>query len=290
MFSNMKTSTKRRNTVESQKRGLLEPPAWETTNEFLRWAATVLSERRLRCAISNRRLSPTTVSIERVDESLGYSAENCILIHSIFQSRGGVYQWTRERFQSLSQMAEIQSSFNEEEVTEALAHDDAIREQGGLRPVVYSKHVDECEWTEHEDIKDAAAYRNVTYRCVTNRAQNEYATPTDGIHFRYDRKRKRLSPNSLYTFFQMIKNSTAQATKRRNKRGRDMSYDLTIRDLLELWRSQQGRCAYTRVPMSTRANTPCKCSPERIRNDIGYVTGNVVLVITECNSGTQWDL
>lgn len=286
MYRNMKNTTNKRN----EKGRKHDPPEWSNLNEFYEWIARVLSEKRLRCAISDRILSPSTISIERKDESLGYSPENCILIDEIFQSRGGVYQWTRERYQSLLQHAEAEYCFNEQDALDALACDEEFRKHGGYRPVVYSKHADEDEWKKHTDSREAAAYRNVTVGCVRDRAYNEYATTSDGIHFRYDKKRKRLHPPPLYVFFQTLFHSTVQTTKKRNNRGRDMSHDFSIRNFIELWQTQKGRCAYTGIPMATTANTPCKCSPERCKNNVGYVQGNVIFVITECNSRAKWNL
>jgi len=284
MYRNMKNSTNARN----KKGRKHDPPKWSNVNEFYKWVARVLSEKRLRCAISDRILSSSTISIERKNESLGYSPENCILIDAIFQSRGGVYQWTRERYQNLLQYAE--DCFNEQDALDALAYDEEFREQGGYRPVVYSKHADEDDWKKHTDVRDAAKHRNVTVGCVRDRAYNEYATTSDGIHFRYDKKRKRLHPPPLYVFFQTLFHSTVQSTKKRNDLGRDLSHSFTIRNYIELWQTQKGRCAYTGIPMTTAANTPCKCSPERRDNDVGYVPGNVTLVITECNNRAQWNL
>ncbi len=214
-----------------------------------------------------------------------------MFIDEIFQSRGGVYQWTRERYQEITQLVDEGDCFNELDVKDALAHDEEFHAQGGYRPAVYSKHVDEGEGKHHTDVRDAAAYRNVNVNTVRDRALNDYNTTCDGVHFRYDtqRERKRLHPNSLYVFFQKLYHSTIQSIKQRNKNGRDLSHEFSIRNYIELWQTQRGRCAYTGVPMAVAANTRFKCSPERIDNNIGYVPGNVILVITECNSRAQWD-
>ena len=263
-------------------------PEWKSQREFLAWARRQLTRQDLKCSISDRPLKATAISIERLDESLGYSPSNCVFIRPEFQARGGVYQWTRERYQSLLQTSV--DMYDQGQVEEALSHEACSIAQGGKRPTVWSKHVDESEWTEHESIQQAAAQRGVPPGLVTDRARQQYKTTYDGVHYRYEMARKVLHPNCLHRFFQMIHDSTVESTKKRNEKGRNHAHDMTIRDWIERWQAQRGRCAYTGVCMSIATNTAWKCSPERKDNAMGYVKGNVVLIVTECNNRTQWSL
>lgn len=69
------------------------------------------------------------------------------------------------------------------------------------------------------------------------------------------------------------------------KRARNMGwqFDVDRNYLVDLWHEQQGRCAVSGMPMQTQSGTreeknPYRASLDRIRNDLGYVRGNVRFV------------
>jgi hypothetical protein len=67
--------------------------------------------------------------------------------------------------------------------------------------------------------------------------------------------------------------------------------DLTIciDDLVYLWEKQQGRCHWLNIKMSLEdleiKDSPFAPSVERLNNDLGYVSGNVVLASRFANRG-----
>jgi hypothetical protein len=53
--------------------------------------------------------------------------------------------------------------------------------------------------------------------------------------------------------------------------------------LKEVWQEQEGRCAYTKLPLTADANQLTTMSLDRIDSDLDYVNGNVQLVCVAVN-------
>ena len=72
---------------------------WNGVIEFRKWMAYELEKLRFGCKYSGLKLTPENISIERLDESKGYSSANCTFIYKEFQV--GHCQWSREKVQSV---------------------------------------------------------------------------------------------------------------------------------------------------------------------------------------------
>lgn len=68
-------------------------------DESRKFMADELEKSGFGCKYSDLKLTPKNVSIERLDESKGYSSANCVLIDIHFQT--GFRQWSREKVQSV---------------------------------------------------------------------------------------------------------------------------------------------------------------------------------------------
>jgi hypothetical protein len=64
---------------------------------------------------------------------------------------------------------------------------------------------------------------------------------------------------------------------------RTKEFNLVDDDLLYLWGKQDGRCAYTKLPLLAAANQFNTVSLDRIDSSKGYVVGNVQLVCAAIN-------
>jgi len=60
--------------------------------------------------------------------------------------------------------------------------------------------------------------------------------------------------------------------------------DITVDDLLELWKDQRGLCAYTGWPLCVATGSDLVASLERKDNNIGYMKDNVLLVCWAVNN------
>lgn len=70
-------------------------------------------------------------------------------------------------------------------------------------------------------------------------------------------------------------------------RGRSKEFNLIDTDLLDLWDKQNGRCAYTKLPLLATANQFNTVSLDRVDSSKGYVVGNIQLVCAAINKMKQ---
>jgi len=68
---------------------------------------------------------------------------------------------------------------------------------------------------------------------------------------------------------------------------RTKEFSLTPYDLSIIWEKQEGRCAYTKLPLLATANQFNTASLDRIDSSKGYVVGNVQLVCAAINKMKQ---
>jgi hypothetical protein len=69
------------------------------------------------------------------------------------------------------------------------------------------------------------------------------------------------------------------------KRTKDFS--IISSDLSDLWEKQNGRCAYTKLPLLATANQFNTVSLDRVDSSKGYVVGNIQLVCAAINKMKQ---
>ena len=82
---------------------------------------------------------------------------------------------------------------------------------------------------------------------------------------------------------------------RQSAKDRQLSFDLTVSDVTELWDNQVGRCALSGLAFSderydhARVKMPFAASIDRIDDKTGYILGNVRLVCAAANfARNQW--
>jgi hypothetical protein len=78
------------------------------------------------------------------------------------------------------------------------------------------------------------------------------------------------------------RNTKTRNRDRRNRKSRNHGYDIDIEYVAELFVQQEGRCFYSGAPLTT--DGPFKCSLERIDVSLGYIKGNVCLIVMMMNS------
>lgn len=68
---------------------------------------------------------------------------------------------------------------------------------------------------------------------------------------------------------------------------RSKEFSISIEDIFDLWRNQEGRCAYTKLPLLATANQFNTVSLDRIDSSKGYIVGNIQLVCAAINKMKQ---
>lgn len=76
-------------------------------------------------------------------------------------------------------------------------------------------------------------------------------------------------------------------TTDRNRKGRKHEFNITVQFLVDLFVKQGGRCAHSGIPFPMN-NQTWSISIDRIVNSIGYIEGNVRLVIQEFNVNASY--
>lgn len=143
-------------------------------------------------------------------------------------------------------------------------------------------------------LNDSSPHVKECCRCHTVKSITEYTRDIrrkDGLDPQCKQCVKHISKiqaNSEHGFFYNLLKNAKISTKSRNKRGRKHEITLTLAQVKTMWVSQQGRCAITGVSMVLKPHSHFKCSIERKSNDTGYSEENCVLIISECNTSSQW--
>lgn len=70
-------------------------------------------------------------------------------------------------------------------------------------------------------------------------------------------------------------------------KGRKKEFSITTSDLIDVLVKQNGRCAYTKLPLLATANQFNTVSLDRVDSSKGYVIGNIQLVCTAINKMKQ---
>lgn len=85
------------------------------------------------------------------------------------------------------------------------------------------------------------------------------------------------------TLFSKLKNLVTKTKLRKP----DTDPDLDWRDLFDLWDKQNGKCAYSGLPLSIETNHPEIVSLDRIDSGLGYTKDNLQLLAWSVNKMKQ---
>jgi len=92
------------------------------------------------------------------------------------------------------------------------------------------------------------------------------------------RKMSKTLSATRYYLFRRLRQWKHSAKKRL------LDFNLDFDYLCEMWDIQDGKCAYSGIPMSIESNSDVVVSLDRINPDLGYIKGNVVYCIDRINT------
>lgn len=263
MLNNMKT--------RSKKRGHSPP---EFTVEDLK---ALFEKQNGKCSISGMQLCKEcntgnvyNMSPERLDNDIHYTKENVVLICQWLQIGG------RNNFLP----DEIRSWFNYDKDNDGFSFDASIfsttkQIKDGRKKRNWNDPVRQCLYCKQSLSVDSfySFPCSVCKSCERERVKNYSYTPRGCIS-------------------RIARNCKSHANVRgKNKRRRDDSgvVDSDMKKLLvDLISKQEGRCAITGIPfVYDDPNSPFRPSPDRIDNSVGYVDGNIVMIIYPLNTAKK---
>ena len=209
------------------------------------------------------------MSIERLDESVGYMNNNIVLICSEFQSPRR--QQTFERWDLISSLVKgnMEHLPYENEFLIQFMNNSKIRKTY-INPKKIQTNDDgqtKCNMCDKWLNADCytKSWRTICRSCLSKKEKQRNGT----INRRF----------SLLL--------SCSKTNAKNRHGDAKEHAITIDDLYDLYLKQKGRCAYTNIPLTM--NGLFQVSLERINVKKGYIKENICLIIVSLNVG-DWSI
>ena len=251
-----------------------------------------LEKQEFRCYYSGLRLDPCTVSPERLDETCTYVLSNWVLIHRAFQSS---QQWSRTKVEQVPALRSAPRIISDEDIL-AVRRWHVYQEnfQAQCDGGVYGQSMlDPTSTPTWYPTLTAAAEAVDGYVSDVSKACKRVYAQHKGYRWWYKNELIGERPRftSLSEKIQQSVVNAASHTVARNVRRKKMGKPLlsapnvTVGHILDLLDAQKGRCAYLGVPLRVESGD-WMMSLERVDEDVGYVTGNVVIACIETNVGS----
>eukprot|EP00397_Hematodinium_sp_SG-2012_P028037 GEMP01029494.1.p1 GENE.GEMP01029494.1~~GEMP01029494.1.p1 ORF type:complete len:475 (+),score=30.44 GEMP01029494.1:116-1540(+) len=240
-----------------------------------------------RCAYSDIVMNvepwtPWKLSLERCDNTLGYVAGNVVFVCAEFNTQDntvkakyavhGSSKWSREKVHSMPETVRLSLPLSDSELNEITESSDAV-----TRKHNYTKR----QVSGNGDISCSSCnmFWPLDYFYLHARSsfgRQQFCKPCYLASISEYR-------NTFIGFLRSRLNSAKRRAKVRSDKGRGEAgdFDVTIDDVLMLYKTQRGLCFYAGVKMSMRQQSTWMGSIERLDNTKGYVRGNVALICCE---------
>lgn len=134
----------------------------------------------------------------------------------------------------------------------------------------------------HKDREKKYGVRGICKPCATKKTHEYYLKNVGSIKTRVSIYRQSYVPKHTRQIDSRLRNLCTNARNRKNK-----EFNITEEDLFDLWGKQDGKCAYSKLPMSAASNQLYTVSLDRIDSSKGYVVGNIQLVCAAVNKMKQ---
>lgn len=133
----------------------------------------------------------------------------------------------------------------------------------------------------HKDKTKKFGVSSTCKECAKELSYKYYLKNSEGIRKRTSVYAKSYTPKFNREVDSRLRNLCTKA------RSRTKEFSLVDADLLALWDKQDGRCAYTKLPLLATANQFNTVSLDRVDSSKGYVVGNIQLVCAAINKMKQ---
>jgi hypothetical protein len=255
----------------------------ELTNEFV---MELYEKQNKRCYYSNIPLGfvkfgDWKITIERLDINKNYTFENVVLTCIEFQS--GFRPWNKTKWHefcinynkyqepiSFTELQEIENQYH-------LARQINYSKGGGYAQTkIYvdnnkkEKLCHKCNKIKHldNDFTKSGLKSHTCKECISE----------------INNQVKKTLRRRLITLLNSSKqNNLNRKAKNTISKRKELEHTLTLTELLDMWKSQNGRCYYSNYPMNLINDY--QISIERKDNKLGYIKDNCVLICLEFNVG-----
>jgi len=239
-----------------------------------------------RCAYSDLIMNTTPftscrLSLERLDNALGYVPHNVVFICSEFNTSDfsvhaskrvlGTPKWSQDKVESLPRLISRTAPMNSHEIDVLTRIEDTPRKKKAANR------------------KPATNGDLLCTACDTFKPIDDFRFQRGGVSGRHSfcKECVDLKCSRYYCsfggFFSSRLSYAKTKAKRRGAKGRKEAsdFDLNLQHMKDIFRQQSGLCFYSGIKLSIRPLSEWMCSIERLDNSKGYVLNNVVLICYE---------
>lgn len=128
--------------------------------------------------------------------------------------------------------------------------------------------------------------------CESEKTMNEfYGRETRYKSCKIEQERVRINSDSSFFFRKLLHRSVTSSRKRTKLNRVDAGgHDINLQMIQDLYAQQEGKCYYSNMTLSMNQLSDWQCSLERLNPNLGYIQGNVALIVCEFQSRSQWTL
>eukprot|EP00438_Fugacium_kawagutii_P024267 Skav222463 [mRNA] locus=scaffold5414:30010:47306:- [translate_table: standard] len=226
------------------------------------------------------------MSLERLNNSEGYSPENCVLVAGEFNTgdssrqKGvkaetvkGSAQWSPVKVEAVFHLRRqpVNLEMLEKEINDAETRPKSIAKTSqAVQPRQAVKEEANC----------ICCYSCGMFLSPANFTPSRRARGRSSCCRSCKRKEDRARRSTLRGHVQNCLNNARTRSKKRSQ-----AFTLTFSQVLNMLRQQQGRCYYSGVPLEYKQiHSDWRLSIERLNNSIGYTNENCVLIAIEFNT------
>lgn len=225
-----------------------------------------------RCYYSNVPMNTTIktdfqASIERLDTTQGYTTQNIVLCCLEFND---VIQWSRSKFNEMMNILKEEHDLSDTDFTFER------RARKEFDKLIYDKEkFHQCnKCFEVKPLEQFNINKSIGCKsCVKVLDHQRKATPRE----------------ALLLLLKHARANTKARAKKVTKKARQNVVDLTLEQLIDLYKQQKGLCAYSGLPLvfGNSVHTNWQISLERKNTLLGYTIDNVCFICYELNTGDK---
>lgn len=134
----------------------------------------------------------------------------------------------------------------------------------------------------HIDKSKKHGIRNICKECAKIQSSAYYLKNANKLKVKASVYRKTYTPR-----FNREIDSRLRALRTKAKQRIKKEFNIQESDLLDAWGKQKGLCAYTKLPLTAKANQFNTVSLDRTDSSKGYIVGNIQLVCAAVNKMKQ---